>query len=342
MELGNQIRQLRLRRGITQEAMAQHLGITAQAVSKWERGVATPDIAMLPDISAFFGVTIDELFALSDETRMERIQNMIWDVRYFDPADVKKEKHFLLAKAKQEPENDKAYELLADMENHLAKEHHDFAAEYAKEALKRNPTNKSAHAALVEAMCGRYSDWYVSNHFDLILFYKDFVEQHPDVGRAYQWLMDHLLDAGRVNEALYYFESFRKVDTTFRTLWYQGLILMHQGKHQEAFACWEKMQSQFPDDWMVYLTMGDIMARYGEYEKAKAFYRQGITCQSAPTFCDSYESLAQVCELQGNIREAIDVLKEELDVQKTEWNVTSGETSDIIHRWIARLDQKLV
>lgn len=59
--------------------MAQHFGITAQAVSKWEGGVATPDISLLPDISAYFGVTIDELFSLSDETRMERIQNMLWD-----------------------------------------------------------------------------------------------------------------------------------------------------------------------------------------------------------------------------------------------------------------------
>ena len=82
MEIGNQIKSLRLSRGITQENMAQHLGITAQAVSKWERGVAAPDIEMLPSISAYFGVSIDELFALSDETRMERIQNMLWDVRY--------------------------------------------------------------------------------------------------------------------------------------------------------------------------------------------------------------------------------------------------------------------
>ena len=38
MEIGNQIKALRLRRGTTQEALAQHLGVTAQAVSKWERG----------------------------------------------------------------------------------------------------------------------------------------------------------------------------------------------------------------------------------------------------------------------------------------------------------------
>ena len=88
MDIGNQIKSLRLRRGITQEELALHLGITAQAVSKWERGVATPDISLLPAISVYLGVSIDELFSLSDETRMERIQNMLWDVRYLNQADV--------------------------------------------------------------------------------------------------------------------------------------------------------------------------------------------------------------------------------------------------------------
>ena len=63
MEIGDQIKSLRIRKGVTQEEMARHFGITSQAVSKWERGAATPDIGLLPDISAYFGVTIDELFA---------------------------------------------------------------------------------------------------------------------------------------------------------------------------------------------------------------------------------------------------------------------------------------
>ena len=93
MEIGNQIKSLRLRKGATQEALAEHLGVTAQAVSKWERGTASPDISLLPTLSAFFGVTIDELFALSDDTRMERIQNMLWDVRFLNPADADHERH---------------------------------------------------------------------------------------------------------------------------------------------------------------------------------------------------------------------------------------------------------
>lgn len=341
MEIGNQIKQLRMRRGITQEAMAQHLGVTAQAVSKWERGAATPDIGLLPEISAYFGVTIDELFSLSDDTRMDRIQNMIWDVRYLDPADVEKEQRFLIEKAKREPENHKVFELLSDMENHLAKEHHDRAADFAKDALKRDPGSKSAHASLIEAMGGIIGDWYVSNHFMLIDYYRTFVHENPTVSRGYMWLMDHLLDAGRIEEAEQYYREFQKIDNTFRSYWYAGSICWYRGDKESAFSCWKQMELKFPDDWMVYLSIGDMLAKTGAYENAKAYYRTAISKQTAPVFCDCFESIAQVCELQGNIQEAIDVLTEELEIMRTDWGETSGETSDYVRRNIARLKKQM-
>ena len=175
MEIGNQIKALRLRRGVTQEALAQHLGVTAQAVSKWERGVATPDIGMLPDISAYFGVTIDELFTLSDDTRMERIQNMLWDIRFIPQADVDAAREFLLEKARREPDNGRPHELLADMENHLSREHREMAEEYAREALRRDPDLRDAHAELNEAMGGRNPDWNGCNHYLQIAYYQEFL-----------------------------------------------------------------------------------------------------------------------------------------------------------------------
>lgn len=341
MEIGNQIKSLRLKRGITQEAMAQHLGITAQAVSKWERCVATPDIGMLPDISAYFGVTIDELFALSDDTRMERIQNMIWDVRYFNPADVENERQFLLEKARREPENDKVYELLADMELHLADEHKEVAARYAKEALKRNPNNKAAHASVVSGMGGRMPDWFASSHHELINFYKEFVREHPDVGRGYMWLINHLLDAGRIEEAKRYLEKFEKEDNSFRKYMYRILICFHSGQKEEAYSHLREMEATYPDDAGAMLCAGDLMARYGKYEKAKAYYRRGMDLQQPPRFTDYLESIAQVCELQGDIPGAIAAFHEELDVQREEWHTTTGETTDIVLRNIARLEKML-
>ena len=48
--------------GLTQEALAQKLGVTNQAVSKWESGQSCPDIALLPAIADLFGITLDALF----------------------------------------------------------------------------------------------------------------------------------------------------------------------------------------------------------------------------------------------------------------------------------------
>lgn len=341
MEIGNQIKQLRLRRGVTQEALAQHFGLTAQAVSKWERGTAAPDIELLPELSAYFGVTIDELFALSDDTRMERIQNMLWDVRYLNPADVENERNFLLEKASREPGNGRPHELLADLENHLAMEHRENAAAYAKEALRRNPDLWEAHSSLVEAMSGRCGDWCVDNHHELIRYYQDFVTKHPDNCRGYLWLMDQLLDDRRFDEARKYWEAFSHIDNTYRMPMYEGKILWESGKQEEAMAVWKKMQEKFADIWQVWLGMGDVMAKSGEYEKAKQFYRKAMDTMAAPRYVDGLESIAQICELQGDFAGAIAAYEEELEVDAKEWNVTTGETVDEVYRQIERLKKLL-
>lgn len=56
------IARLRKQKGITQEELANSLGVTNQAVSKWESEQCCPDISLLPDIADYFGVTLDTLF----------------------------------------------------------------------------------------------------------------------------------------------------------------------------------------------------------------------------------------------------------------------------------------
>ena len=57
----------RRRLGITQEALAAHLGVSKAAVSKWELGQSLPDVSLLPRIAAYFSLTLDELFDWRDE-----------------------------------------------------------------------------------------------------------------------------------------------------------------------------------------------------------------------------------------------------------------------------------
>lgn len=62
MNIGTTITALRKEQNMTQEALANALGVTNQAVSKWESGQSCPDIALLPDIAELFHVSIDSLF----------------------------------------------------------------------------------------------------------------------------------------------------------------------------------------------------------------------------------------------------------------------------------------
>ncbi len=65
--IGKRISENRKRLGLTQDALAEKLGVTAQAVSKWENDQSCPDITMLPRLAEIFGITTDELLGLQTQ-----------------------------------------------------------------------------------------------------------------------------------------------------------------------------------------------------------------------------------------------------------------------------------
>lgn len=72
MNIGKKIKELRRKNDLTQEKLAALLGISSQAVSKWECGVTWPDLSLLPALTRLFHVTADELLGLSEGERDER------------------------------------------------------------------------------------------------------------------------------------------------------------------------------------------------------------------------------------------------------------------------------
>lgn len=76
LKLCDSIRELRREKGITQEALATSLGVTAQAVSRWESCATYPDMEFIPSIANFFGVSIDRLFGYCGE-REEKIDEIL-------------------------------------------------------------------------------------------------------------------------------------------------------------------------------------------------------------------------------------------------------------------------
>ncbi len=77
LNIGNKIKNLRLSKDITQEELAEYLGVTFQSVSRWENGVCYPDMELLPIMADFFGVTVDCLIGFNDAVEKEQVRHCL-------------------------------------------------------------------------------------------------------------------------------------------------------------------------------------------------------------------------------------------------------------------------
>ena len=106
MNIGNKIRELRKQRGITQEQLAESIGISFQAVSKWENNIALPDITLAPVLASYFGVSMDELFDFNLKEIEYAVKNITDEAYKFRENDPAESKRILEEGLKKYPEND--------------------------------------------------------------------------------------------------------------------------------------------------------------------------------------------------------------------------------------------
>lgn len=338
--IGTRIKQLRLAASMTQEQLAQRLGVSAQAVSKWESGVNMPDILLLPELSVIFGVTIDELFDLTDEKRFERIDNMIFNTRHISGEEYNRQEQYLRQCLEKPNLTDRATLLLAQLYNRRANDYHAMAKPLAREALVRMPGTKDAHNAIFDAEGGAYQDWNGINHHDLIDFYKGVCKAHPDDIRNYFWLLDLLIADCRIAEARDYAERMRKLEYTYHYGIYMGHICRIEGDMPAAFEWWSRMAEEFPEKSQVWHELGSIHAKLGRYEEAVAFYKKSMPLRRKPRFTDCEDAISQICEIQGNIHGAIEMQRAMRAIIVEDWTA-EGESVDAVDREIARLEKLL-
>ncbi len=79
MTIGSKIAQYRKKKGMTQDALAQLLGVTNQAVSKWESDQSCPDVMLLPQIADVFEIAIDELFDRAPQPKEQTVNGLPWE-----------------------------------------------------------------------------------------------------------------------------------------------------------------------------------------------------------------------------------------------------------------------
>lgn len=106
IRLGEKIRTLRKTKNISQEVLAQYLGVSFQAVSKWENGDTMPDVTMIPAIASFFEVSTDELFDFNRLETERKVHQACWTIAEYRNEEPERAEQELRNLLKQYPGND--------------------------------------------------------------------------------------------------------------------------------------------------------------------------------------------------------------------------------------------
>ncbi len=133
--IGEQIKTLRKEKGLTQEQLADALGVSYQSVSRWELGVCYPDMELLPAIANLFGVSIDELLANDPISKDSDIKLFYNEVNTFGFASIEQLK-FIEEYVHKYPDNDRFAHFLLNTMTHYVLRNEGERAVYMPQIVK--------------------------------------------------------------------------------------------------------------------------------------------------------------------------------------------------------------
>lgn len=336
MEIGNKIKQLRYKSGLTQEQLASKLGISAQSISKWETSVTMPDISLLPALAGEFGVTIDELFDLTTSQKLQRIERRI-DLEEELPSDIFKEYEIFL-KNELEENGDKAkiLSLLAHLYHHRMEADARRVSKYARESIMRAPEKKECQWLLQKAEGAHVWDWNIANHTAVIDFYKQVIEKDtvtPPSPMPYYEVMDNLIADHRTKEAEKYLEIYQTLPAhrPFLIPVYKAYIALAEYDVIKADAIMETAMKDFSDNSSFLFEAGQYHARKCEYEKAIEYYERSWKADEdrKPRYTDALHGIAVIYGILGNRQRALETYDRMIACIKEEWGYTEDDAAVI-------------
>ena len=328
MELGKKIRALRFKADMTQEQLADKLGIAAQSVSKWENGTTMPDIITLPLLAEIFGITIDDLFDLTVEQRFNRIENRM-DMEDDLPQDIFLEyEEFLKSQLTDETYKKRATELIAYLYWHRMEMFSKKASRYARDAVRLSPGEKGCQWILQKAEGHAAWDWNISNHTAAIEFYKDLVEKKPTEKMPYYYLLDNLIADHRADEADRYLERLCALPDTrpISNQEYRAHIALARFDEKTADGIIEQMLSDNPEDWICLFEAAQYYAKKCNYARAIELYEQSFEKTTRrPRFTDELMGIRDIYVILGEYRKAADTCGRIVDLLENEWGIRESD-----------------
>ncbi len=328
MELGKKIRQLRFKAGLTQEQLAERLGVGAQSVSKWENAATMPDITTLPLLAEVFGVSIDDLFDLTAEQRFNRIEHRL-DIEDNLPQDVFLEyEEFLKSQLSDEANKKRATELIAYLYWHRMEMFAKKARRHARDAIRLSPGEKGCQWILQKAEGHAAWDWNISNHTKAIDFYRELAEQNPEERLPYMYLLDNLIADHRADEAELYLDrlSALKDSNPVTNAVYRAHIALARFDEGTADRIMDDLLAANPDDSICLFEAAQYRAEKCDFREAIDLYERSFEKTTRrPRFTDELQGICDIYEILGDYRKAAETCDRIMYLLRTEWNITEGD-----------------
>lgn len=280
MKIHDNIRKFRLDARLSQEELGNRVGVSGQAVSKWEVGLTSPDISVLPMLSKALGVSIDALFSAGPVKRYGPYgsgRNELLAV-YESPEGTEEDFRRaadafaeVIMKGGASTEDYVGYGLL----HHIrARRDVEIAEKYYRKAIAREGDDKDidwmqAHTQLANLM------HYLGRNKEMVAEYSAWAEREPDSCGAHEQLSLVLMREGRMEEA---YEEIRRAlsldegNVNAQTM--AGDLCGQMGRYDEAFLHWDRayeLDDRYISGWF---SKAEALVRMGEAEKAIEQYRK--------------------------------------------------------------------
>ena len=328
LKLGAAIKKLRTERGITQEELANRMCVSFQAVSKWETNATTPDIAILPQLALFFGVSIDTLFSMNRDDYIERISKMIRDEYSIAPENFLWAERYLKGMLSEENQNNNARILLVELYEH--RENRDLLAcgRLCEEGLLIEPSNIALIGKLTRIREKR------DESDRLIEFFEALYSKNKQNDILVETLIDIYIKHGRCDDAASLMLSSKK-----RPIFelYQGDIELALGRKDKAIAFWRSAANENHRDCELLFKIAERFDNIHDIDTALQLYQQSYEAAPVPKELDALYAQAFLYTKIKKNAEAIDVWKMIIKSLADDYGINDGECVD----WAKREIQKL-
>ena len=332
MEIGAKIKQLRYKSGLTQEQLAARLNISAQSVSKWETGVAMPDITLLPMLAGEFGVSVDELFDLTAEQKLCRIENRMEVEEEFSLDIFREYEEFLKTQLTEYTDKARVLGVLAGLYHHRMQADAKKVSKYAREAIKLRPEKKECQWYLDMAEGHAMWDWDDVEHSAAIDFYKEVIREDketPGTPLPYYYLMDNLLADHRTKEAAEYLEKFQTLPAhkPFMAVVYRAHIALAEFDEKRADGIIENGLELYADNGGFLFEAAQYYAKKCRYSRALELYERSWVAEEKekPRYTSALYGMLKIYGIMGDKKKMIATYDRILDALKNEWKISDDD-----------------